>query len=186
LRDGPRETQTFLPTLGIEIVLGREGRLGTRTIRITAVGENRCHNTVSTVSRVSDNAPLGESESPAARNATGALTVHSMLTVLTQADAVIPQLKQNGSQQLWVRERFSTVIRDVATTFNSGSCVFDAGEKCLLGIISRKIYVPANAPGAGREDRDIAKHFVAAPLIRAFIPTGYRFLGNYPLEALCP
>jgi hypothetical protein len=29
--------------------------LGMRTIRITAMGENRSHNTVSTVSRVSDN-----------------------------------------------------------------------------------------------------------------------------------
>ena len=49
-----RRAQTFLRALGIEIVFGREGRLGTRTIRITAMGENRTHNTVSTVSRVSD------------------------------------------------------------------------------------------------------------------------------------
>ena len=49
-----RRAQTFLRTLGIEIVFGREGRLGTRTIRITAMGENRTHDTVSTVSRVSD------------------------------------------------------------------------------------------------------------------------------------
>jgi hypothetical protein len=48
-----RRAQPFLRTLGIEIVFGREGRLGTRTIRITAMGENRTHNTVSTVSRVS-------------------------------------------------------------------------------------------------------------------------------------
>ena len=38
-----------------------------------------------------------------------------------------------------VQKRFSTVIRDVATTGNSGSGVFDAGQKCLLGIMSRKI-----------------------------------------------
>ena len=50
-----RRAQTFLRTLGIEIVFGREGRLGTRTIRITAIGENQSRNTVSTVSRVSDN-----------------------------------------------------------------------------------------------------------------------------------
>jgi hypothetical protein len=49
-----RRAQTFLRTLGIEIVFGREGRLGTRSIRITAMGENRTHDTVSTVSRVSD------------------------------------------------------------------------------------------------------------------------------------
>jgi hypothetical protein len=50
-----RRAQTFLRTLGIEIVFGREGRLGTRTIRITAIGETQSHDTVSTVSRVSDN-----------------------------------------------------------------------------------------------------------------------------------
>ena len=38
----------------VSIVFGREGRLGTRTIRITAMGENRTRDTVSTVSRVSD------------------------------------------------------------------------------------------------------------------------------------
>ena len=49
-----RRAQTFRRALGIEIVFGREGRLGTRTIRITAMGENRTRDTVSTVSRVSD------------------------------------------------------------------------------------------------------------------------------------
>jgi hypothetical protein len=48
-----RRAQTFLRTLGIEIVFGREGRLGTRTIRITAIGEAQSRNTVSTVSTVS-------------------------------------------------------------------------------------------------------------------------------------
>src|SRR6516165_2721321 len=50
-----RRAQSFLRTLGIEIAFGREGRLGTRTIRITTMAENRPHGTVSTVSRVSDN-----------------------------------------------------------------------------------------------------------------------------------
>jgi hypothetical protein len=50
-----RRAQSFLRTIGIEIVFGREGRLGMRTIRITAMGENRSHNTVNTVSRVNDN-----------------------------------------------------------------------------------------------------------------------------------
>jgi hypothetical protein len=50
-----RRVQTLLRTLGIEIVFGREGRLGTRTIRITAIGEDPLHNTDSTVSCVSDN-----------------------------------------------------------------------------------------------------------------------------------
>ena len=55
LADRLRRAQTFLRTLGIEIAFGREGRLGTRTITITAVGESRSHNNVSTVSSVSPN-----------------------------------------------------------------------------------------------------------------------------------
>jgi hypothetical protein len=50
-----RRAQTFLRTVGIEIAFGREGRFGTRTIRITAIGDNQLHDTVSTVSCVSDN-----------------------------------------------------------------------------------------------------------------------------------
>ena len=50
-----RRVQTVLRTLGIEIVFSREGRLGTRTIRITATGENQSHNTVSTVGTASHN-----------------------------------------------------------------------------------------------------------------------------------
>ena len=70
-----------------------------------------------------------------------------------------------------VQKRFSTVIRDVATTGNSGSGVFDAGQKCLLGIMSRKITVRPNTP----DEKDIARYFVPASAIRAFIPTEYRF-----------
>jgi hypothetical protein len=72
-----------------------------------------------------------------------------------------------------VRRRFSTVISDVATTGNSGSGVFDAGSKCLLGIMSRRIYVRPNGAGES-EGKDIAKYFVPASTIRAFIPTEYR------------
>jgi Trypsin-like peptidase domain len=74
-----------------------------------------------------------------------------------------------------VRTRFPTVIRDVATTGNSGSGVFDAGTKCLLGIMSRKIVVRPNTADAESEQKDIAKYFVPASTIRAFIPTEYRF-----------
>jgi len=71
----------------------------------------------------------------------------------------------------YVQKRFPTVIRDVATTGNSGSGVFDAGQKCLLGIMSRKITVRLNTA----QEKDIAKYFVPASTIRAFIPTEYRF-----------
>jgi Trypsin-like peptidase domain len=70
-----------------------------------------------------------------------------------------------------VSKKFSTLISDVATTGNSGSGVFDAGKKCLLGIMSRKLTVRANTA----EEKDIAKYFVPASTIRIFIPTEYRF-----------
>jgi S1-C subfamily serine protease len=74
-----------------------------------------------------------------------------------------------------VRRRFPTVIRDVATTGNSGSGVFDAGSKCLLGIMSRKIYVRSASPlNSASEEKDIAKYFVPASTIAAFIPIEYR------------
>jgi S1-C subfamily serine protease len=76
------------------------------------------------------------------------------------------------SLPLDARQRFSTAIKDVATTGNSGSGVFDANRKCLLGIMSRKISV---TPAGGREKKDIAKYFVPASVIRAFIPSQYRF-----------
>ena len=73
------------------------------------------------------------------------------------------------------QKRFSTVIRDVATTGNSGSGVFDAGQKCLLGIISLKIYQTPSSGAPQSEQKDIAKYFVPASTIRAFIPAEYRF-----------
>jgi S1-C subfamily serine protease len=70
------------------------------------------------------------------------------------------------------RTRFSTVISDVATTGNSGSGVFDAGQKCLLGIMSRRIFTRADAES---EPKDIAKYFVPASTIAKLIPAEYRF-----------
>ncbi len=71
------------------------------------------------------------------------------------------------------RGRFGTAIADVATTGNSGSGVFDAANLCLLGIISRKITVGQHPAGIGAPvgaTRDIAKYFVPASDIKAFIP----------------
>jgi hypothetical protein len=73
---------------------------------------------------------------------------------------------------LTYRKRFSTVISDMATTGNSGSGVFDAASKCLLGIMSRKIMVKRDA---NSEYTDLAKYFVPAETIVAFMPTAYHF-----------
>jgi len=71
--------------------------------------------------------------------------------------------------------RFSTVIADVAQTGNSGSGVFDAQQRCLLGIMSRKISQSRTRADTGKtETHDIAKYFVQASEIAAFLPADLR------------
>jgi S1-C subfamily serine protease len=76
-----------------------------------------------------------------------------------------------------LRGRFDTDIADVATTGNSGSGVFDATDLCLLGIMSRKISILQHPLklGAPARTTDIAKYFVPAAEIRAFIPQSVSF-----------
>jgi S1-C subfamily serine protease len=76
-----------------------------------------------------------------------------------------------------LRGRFDTNIADVATTGNSGSGVFDAADLCLLGIMSRKISILQRPlkPGTPGRTMDIAKYFVPAAEIRAFIPQTVSF-----------
>jgi S1-C subfamily serine protease len=76
-----------------------------------------------------------------------------------------------------LRARFDTDIADVATTGNSGSGVFDARDLCLLGIISRKISITPRPFKIGEPARtiDIAKYFVPAAAIKAFIPQSVSF-----------
>jgi S1-C subfamily serine protease len=83
--------------------------------------------------------------------------------------------------------KYRTAISDVATTGNSGSGVFDSWKQCLLGIISANI--SQNRPGPdGRSiggSRDIAKYFVPAPVISAFMPPEYRAaLAGAPVQRL--
>jgi Trypsin-like peptidase domain len=64
-----------------------------------------------------------------------------------------------------LRDKFHTLIADVASTGNSGSGVFNPDQKCLLGIISRKFMM---------DGKDIAKYFIPAGEIRDFIPNELR------------
>jgi hypothetical protein len=67
--------------------------------------------------------------------------------------------------------RFKTAIADVARTGNSGSGVFDTRDRCLLGIMSRKISTSRTRADTGKiETHDIAKYFVPASEIAAFLP----------------
>ena len=82
-------------------------------------------------------------------------------------------------------KRFSTVIRDVATTGNSGSGVFDAQRKCLLGIMSRKISQVGVQKATGTKTTlDIAKYFVPASTIADFMPAQLRLMpeSNPPIQ----
>lgn len=71
-----------------------------------------------------------------------------------------------------LRAAYAASIKDVYTTGNSGSGVFDPRSGCLLGIMSSKIEghykVIVNGAPADRVV-GIAKHFVPAPDIAAFL-----------------
>jgi hypothetical protein len=69
--------------------------------------------------------------------------------------------------------QFGTVIADVAQTGNSGSGVFDRTQRCLLGIMSRKISQSRTLNGK-TQSIDIAKYFVPAATIASFIPAEWR------------
>jgi uncharacterized SAM-binding protein YcdF (DUF218 family) len=78
------------------------------------------------------------------------------------------------------QKRFSTVISDVATTGNSGSGVFDAGQKCLLGIVSLKIY---QTPSSG------ALRWLVVVSLIGLVTLGLSPVGNIlmiPLETRFP
>ena len=69
--------------------------------------------------------------------------------------------------------KFRTAIRDVATTGNSGSGVFDAWQECLIGIISAKIQQTQTRKINGQSVQgkyDVAKYFVPGPQIAEFLP----------------
>lgn len=91
---------------------------------------------------------------------------------------VVPEEVVHSSvlSPVWLQRdmrKYATVISDVARTGNSGSGVFDAQERCLLGIMSRKISeVLTQNKAAGNQIFDVAKYFVPASVISEFLPKG--------------
>jgi hypothetical protein len=71
---------------------------------------------------------------------------------------------------------YTTLIGDVARTGNSGSGVFDPQRHCLLGIVSRKISQTSRDNKS--ESQDIAKYFVPASTMAAFIPAAGNEINN--------
>ena len=82
---------------------------------------------------------------------------------LTDSHIISPLLDRGN-----LRWKVAPVISDGSTSGKSGSGVFDADKKCLLGILSQKISNTA-------ERRDIATYFVPASTIQSFVPTGTRW-----------
>jgi hypothetical protein len=75
------------------------------------------------------------------------------------------------------RKTFDTIISDVPMAL-SGTGVFDAKSRCLLGIITRKISrVDARRidPRGVSKIAESAKYFVPAPTIAEFLPKQFRF-----------
>jgi hypothetical protein len=73
------------------------------------------------------------------------------------------------------RMRFNTLIGDL--TGGSGSGVFDAEKRCLMGIISRKVqkYDRKDGGRIGEAPVGFAGYFIPAPQIADFIPLEFRF-----------
>jgi hypothetical protein len=68
--------------------------------------------------------------------------------------------------------KYSLLVGDPETTGNSGSGVFDANERCLLGIVSAKITAHFQFVRNGEtstESKVIGKYFVPASEIRTFL-----------------
>jgi hypothetical protein len=74
--------------------------------------------------------------------------------------------------------KFQSVISYAPETAASGSGVFDANVKCLLGIISGKIWrndIRQVDGHAVSEPHDVASYFVPSSIIADFIPSEFRF-----------
>jgi hypothetical protein len=71
--------------------------------------------------------------------------------------------------------KFSSVFRDDGNTGMSGTAVFEAQRKCLVGIVSRGISQVSSEKGTDKKTtRNLAKYFVPAPVIASFMPKQLR------------
>ena len=69
-----------------------------------------------------------------------------------------------------LRTKYPTLISELTTDGKSGSGVFDVEGKCLLGVLSSKIYNTV-------DHKAYASYFVPASTIQSFIPVGIQ---NWP------
>ena len=86
---------------------------------------------------------------------------------VTHSEIVKPQVLPPD-----MREKYAASIKDVYTTGNSGSGVFDAAQRCLLGIMSSKIEESLKLIVNGEHvvrKIGLAKHFVPSKDIQEFL-----------------
>lgn len=97
----------------------------------------------------------------------GELVVVATPEALTKSAIITPQMLPPD-----MREKYAASIKDVYTTGNSGSGVFDAGTRCLLGIMSSKIEQNLRLIVNGEHVTrtiGLAKHFVPSSDIQGFL-----------------
>ena len=108
----------------------------------------------------------------------GPLLPGQPVVVATPENAVRSRVVPPEQLARIVAPEYRTAIAFVAESGASGSGVFDANKKCLLGIIARIISGNRIMTKDGRTTREpfnIAKYFVPAAEIAAFIPKTVRF-----------
>jgi hypothetical protein len=88
-----RRAQTFLRVMGIDIAFGREGRAGTRVIRIRTSLES----TLSTVSTVRWTETTASNAHPVPGGSRPTIRLQTMLTVLTQNVGVVSRSPDKGA-----------------------------------------------------------------------------------------
>jgi hypothetical protein len=71
------------------------------------------------------------------------------------------------------RIKYGTIIENVSHA-SSGSGVFDATRRCLLGIVARRVTI-RSGPGRAANKIVYGKYYAPAPIIARFIPAKYRF-----------
>ncbi len=97
----------------------------------------------------------------------GELVLVATPEALTKSEIIKPEVLPPN-----MRDKYAASIKDVYTTGNSGSGVFDADQRCLLGIMSSKIESDLRLIVNGEHvvrKIGLAKHFVPAKDIQDFV-----------------
>jgi hypothetical protein len=149
---GPNHPGVRIDDLNVSAKMVKGGTFETIDLALFSISEEQLPNNFQLLS-----VPLCQTPSPV-----GAPVIVVAPQRITRSRIVSPLLVDPLS-----RTKFSTLISDVDTGGRSGSGVFDAETKCLLGILSAKITNSAH--------KEIGTYFVSASTIQSFVPPGTRW-----------